>query len=215
MYHLPHYKEQDRQRIKEFIIAHPFAMLVGCSDKMPVATQVPFLIEEKEGELFLKGHIMKGTDHHKAFLQNKNALCVFTGPHTYVSARWYTEPKTASTWNYMSVHARGVLEFKNEDWLLDLLEKTTTHFENDKDSPASYQNLSPEYVEKLAKAIEGFEIKVTALDGIFKLSQNRDKESYQNIIEHLEQQEGGQKIAEQMKYRETTLFSGKSKNGEL
>jgi transcriptional regulator len=87
MYDLPYYKEQDAQVIKEFVEHHPFAFLAGCdSENKPVATQVPVFIEEKDGRKLLRGHIMKNTDHHKAFLHNANVLAVFTGNHTYVSA---------------------------------------------------------------------------------------------------------------------------------
>src|SRR5438477_5616767 len=114
MYNLPYFKEKDGQVIIDFINQHPFAMLIGSNNNLPVATQVPLLTEEKEGKLYLKGHVMKYTDHHKAFLKNPAALCVFTGAHTYVSASWYSNPQTASTWNYMSVHVKGQLTFLNE-----------------------------------------------------------------------------------------------------
>jgi transcriptional regulator len=37
----------------------------------------------------------------------------------------------------------------------------------------------------MVKAIVGFSIEVEALDNVFKLSQNRDEASQQNIIEQL------------------------------
>lgn len=93
MYDLPYHKERDEQVIQAFIEQHPFAFLTGCdAANKPVATQVPLFLEEKEGRIFLSGHIMKNTDHHKAFLQNENVLAVFTGNHTYVSATWYSNP---------------------------------------------------------------------------------------------------------------------------
>jgi transcriptional regulator len=66
------------------------------------------LVEERDGKLILHGHIMRKTDHHKAFHENPQALVVFTGPSSYVSATWYTNPHMGSTWNYMSVHLRGI-----------------------------------------------------------------------------------------------------------
>ena len=45
------------------------------------------LIDEGEGDrLLLLGHMMKNTDHHRAFEKNNEALCVFSGAHTYLSA---------------------------------------------------------------------------------------------------------------------------------
>jgi transcriptional regulator len=207
MYDLPYYKEKDHALIIDFISKNPFALLIGSGNNVPVATQVPFLIEETGDKLFLLGHIMKGTDHHKAFLANTAALCVFTGAHAYVSASWYANQQTASTWNYMSVHASGQLQFMDEAALLQLLEKTTAHFENDPQSPASFHHLPKGYIDKLAKAIIGFKIEVNKLDAIFKLSQNRDKESYTHIIEELEKSdEAGKEVALAMKERITKVF---------
>src|SRR5688572_5115819 len=128
MYNLPYFKEKNNHVILDFVQQHPFAFLAGCNENnLPVATQVPMLIEEKDGKLYLVGHLMKNTDHHKAFAKNNNVLCVFTGPHTYVSARWYSNPSQASTWNYMSVHIKGELRFLDEYKLEEILQKTSLH----------------------------------------------------------------------------------------
>lgn len=210
MYNLPYFKEQDQQVILEFIHKHPFAFICGCDDNSrPVATQIPVFIEERDGKLFLTGHMMKQTDHHKAFVHNSNVLVVFTGDHSYVSATWYSDPHQASTWNYMSVHVKGKLQFLDEQGLIEVLKKTTLHFENqDKNSTTVIDNLAEDYRNRLMKAIVAFEVQVEEIDNVFKLSQNRDKESYKNIIEKLEEQEtGGKIISEEMKRREDHLFS--------
>jgi transcriptional regulator len=161
---------------------------------------VPVFVDQREGELILSGHIMKGTDHHLAFEENPQVLALFTGPHAYVSASWYTKPDQASTWNYMSVHARGNLRFTDEQSLIDILKRTTDHFENDPHSPAGFDKLSPEYVSRLSKAIVAFEIKVEEMDHVFKLSQNRDDTSYQNIITQLEKgDDEAKRVAQEMK----------------
>jgi transcriptional regulator len=207
MYNLPDYKEADQQVLLEFMKAHSFAMLIGIYKNLPVATQIPFLVEEKDGKIFLQGHMMKNTDHHKAFEENKSALIVFTGAHTYVSGSWYSNPQTASTWNYMSIHARGDLKFEDEEKLLHILDRTTTHFENNKDSPASFHHLPKDYIDRLVKAIVGFEIEILEMENVFKLSQNRDKESYHSIIKELENSDGNAKeIAAEMKKRTLNLF---------
>jgi transcriptional regulator len=208
MYSLPYFKEKDLQVVKDFIHKHPFAFLTGCSaDNTPVATQVPVFIDEKDGAVFLSGHMMKNTDHHKAFMQNPNALAVFTGAHTYVSASWYEDKKQASTWNYISVHAKGLLRFLDEQALLDILQRTTNHFENNPYSGANFEDLSVDYVNRLSKAIIAFEIEVLDMDNVFKLSQNRDEKSYHTIIGKLEEQDAdGKAIAEEMKSRTSQLF---------
>jgi transcriptional regulator len=209
MYDLPHHKEQNAQVIKEFIDKHPFAFLTGCDrEYKPVVTQVPVFIEEKDSKKILAGHIMRDTDHHKAFVHNNNVLAVFTGHHTYVSATWYSNPHQASTWNYMSVHARGIIRFLDETALEEVLRKTTLHFEgNNQQSSTIFDNLPLDYKKRLMKAIVAFEIEVTELDNVFKLSQDRDAKSYQNITVKLkEQDKDGQVIAAEMEKRAKNLF---------
>ncbi|MDP4261895.1 MAG: FMN-binding negative transcriptional regulator [Bacteroidota bacterium] len=206
---MPYYKEEDQQVVLDFIHQHPFAFLAGCDDNgKPVATQIPVFIEEREGRLYMTGHMMRQTDHHRAFERNSDVLCVFTGPHTYVSASWYSDPHQASTWNYMSVHVKGRLRFLDQAGLIEVLKKTTLHFENGNTaSPTTFDNLSEEYTSHLMKAIVAFEIEVTEMDHVFKLSQNRDEKSYNNITAQLKDQgNDARAIAELMEKRKSKVF---------
>jgi len=210
MYNLPYFKEKDKEVTIQFMREHPFVFLTGCNvENKPVVTQVPVFIDEKDGKLFLTGHMMRQTDHHKAFENNPNVLAVFTGPHVYVSATWYDDPHQASTWNYMSVHVKGIIRLGDADDLVAILKRLTLHYENnDARSATVFDNLSSEYREPLMKAIVAFEIEVTGIDNVFKLSQNRNEKSYNNIIEKLKQQGGeGKFIAEEMEKRQSQLFS--------
>ena len=209
MYNLPYFKEKDQQVVLDFTHQHPFAFIAGCdAESKPVATQIPVFIEERNGKLFMTGHMMRNTDHHKAFEKNANVLCVFTGHHTYVSASWYSNPHQASTWNYMSVHVKGQLRFLDEQGLIEVLKKTSLHFENgNASSSTTFDNLPTEYTSRLMKAIIAFEVKVESIDNVFKLSQNRDEKSYQNIIGELQQQDADAKtIADEMEKRKEQLF---------
>jgi transcriptional regulator len=208
MYNLPHYKEPDEKVIIEFVKQHPFAMLMGVdADNKPVATQVPVFIDERSGQLFLTGHIQRKTDHYNAFEQNPNVLAVFTGAHTYVSASWYANQQTASTWNYRSVHARGLIRFFNDEELYEVLKRTTHHFENNPHSPSHVEKLPHEYVHGLMKGIVGFEVEVKELNHVFKLSQDRDEKSYDNIANELKKQGGdGEEIGNLMEQRKHKVF---------
>lgn len=209
MYSFPYFKEKDKQVILEFIEKNPFAFLTGSYlSGAQVATQIPVLLEEREGELYLQGHIMRNTDHHKAFKENPNALLVLSGPSAYVSASWYSNPQNGSTWNYISVHINGQIKFMSSDELIQFMRKLTLKFEKgNSDSLTIYDNLPVTYLEKMMPAIIGFEIKADKIDNVFKLSQNRDEKSYLNIISKLEEQGGNALlIAEEMKNRRLELF---------
>lgn len=210
MYNYPHYKEQDKEKIISFMRDHPFITLVGSDKNGRIeATQIPVLVEEKDEKLFLYGHIAKKSDHHYAFEENPNVLALFTGPHTYVSGTWYTgNPQQASTWNYIAIHARGQIRFLNETALIELLKKLSLHFENNNTGSSTiYDNLPIDYKEKLIKAILAFELEVTEMDNVHKLSQNRDEKSYDNIVQQLKKQEGdGKEIGDMMEKRKERVF---------
>lgn len=209
MYNLPYFKENDQQVVLQFMHDHPFVTLAGTDEQnRPVITQVPVLIEERNNKLYLQAHIMRQTDHHKAFEKNPDVLALFTSPHVYVSASWYDNPYQGSTWNYMSVHARGKIKFMDEAGLIELMKRFTLHFEKgNAQSPTVYNNLPDDYTGRLIKAIVGFEVEVESIENVFKLSQNRDEKSYHTIIGKLQQQGGdGAYIAEEMKKRAAEVF---------
>ena len=210
MYNYPHYKEQDLEKLISFMRDHPFVTLIGSDKNGRIAvTQIPVLVEEKEGKLFIYGHIAKKSDHHQAFEENPNALALFTGPHTYVSGSWYSgNPQQASTWNYISIHARGQIRFLDEAALITLLKKLSLRFENNNTASSTvYDNLPNDYKEKLIKAILAFELEITEMDNVHKLSQNRDEKSYDNIVQQLKKQQGDAKeIGDLMEKRKGQVF---------
>jgi transcriptional regulator len=185
MYDIPYFKADHPEEVLAYMRAHPFALICGSDEKgKPVATQVPFLFEQREDKLFLQGHFMKKQDHTNAFLKNPNALVVFSGAHTYVSASWYENKQIASTWNYQSVQASGTLRFQDAGFLHRLLTRLTETFEAP-GSPSLVQHMDPAYVQQMMQAIIGFEMEVLSIRHVFKLSQNRDKQSKTNIIAKL------------------------------
>jgi transcriptional regulator len=209
MYHFSYFKEKDKQTILDFMEEYPFAFMTGSKlNGEQVATQIPILIEERDGELYLQGHIMRNTDHHKAFIENPKALMVFTGFNAYVSASWYTNPQIGSTWNYMSVHVNGNVDFMSNEGLIQFMKKLTLKFENgNTQSQTIFDNLSDEYLSEMLPAIVGFELKAERIENVFKLSQNRDEKSYLNIISKLEELGGTSSyIAQEMIKRKSELF---------
>ncbi len=208
MYNLPHFKASNEKAVIDFMHNNPFIILCG-ADKSgnPAATHVPVLFEERDDKLFLLAHVMKKQSHTETFKENPNVLAIFYGAHTYVSASWYENKTTPSTWNYQAVHAHGILRFLDEEGLYNLLIKLTEKFENNPHSPSLVQKMDKDYIENLMQAIIAFEIEITHVEHVFKLSQNRDEKSYENIIQHLsEQDEDAKKIASAMKENSSAVF---------
>lgn len=202
MYHVPYFKTVEQTQVIQFMREHPFVTIVGTdATGLPVASHVPVLIEERNDKLFLLGHFMRKQEHTIAFEQKPEALAIFHGPHCYVSAQWYEPQNVASTWNYMTVHAKGKIQFLDEQALIAFLGRLTDYFEGAKDSPAAFAKMDPQYVQQMAKAIVAFEIEVSELEHVFKLSQNKPEAIRQNIIAHLDQGDAAaQAVGKAMKY---------------
>lgn len=202
MYKFSYYTEQDQQRVIDFMKENAFALITGIGVSYPVATQIPLGIRLKDDKIFLEGHMMKKTDHHLAFEKNNNVLVLFTGPHCFVNANWYTDPGVGSTWNYMTVHAKGKISFFDEEGTRNAVKALSDKYAGTS-SQASFDNLPKDYIDHMVKAIVGFSIEIEELDNVFKLSQNRDKDSQKNIIAQLKQRgdDNSVMIAEEMEKR--------------
>ena len=200
MYKFAHFTEKDMGRIIAFMQENSFATITGFGDPYPIATQIPLEIDVRDdGKIIVSGHLMKNTDHHKAFVKNNNILILFNGPHCYVSASWYNNPHTASTWNYMTVQAKGTIAFTDEEGTYEAIKSITNKYET-VESAAAFNTMPKEYIHPLLKAIVGFTISIEILDNVFKLSQNKTEKEQINIIDHLRiaNDDGATKIAIEM-----------------
>lgn len=187
MYDLKYFKAENQEEVITFMKAHPFVTLCGVDkNNQPVATHLPVLFKEKDGKLYLLAHAMRKQDHTIAFMENPNVLAIFSGDHAYISASWYGTKNVASTWNYKAVYAKGIVRFLDDQGLYDLLVKLTNHFEDNADSPAAVKNMDEKYVADNMKAIVAFEIELTDIQHVFKLSQNRHEADKKKIADELE-----------------------------
>ena len=194
MYKDPYYTETNEAAVIAFMKENYFAFITACGPEFPVVTQVPLHVDEnaclpdRQGKLFLSGHMMKHSDHYKIMSANENVLVIFNGPRTYISASWYEEDPMGSTFNYMTVHAKGKISFKDEAATYEAVKKITELHEGF-DNKASFDKLPRNYVSGLVKAISAFEIEVASLKNVFKLSQNRTEASKKNIAAELMKKE--------------------------
>lgn len=192
MYKTPHFTETDIRKLIALIEEYPLGtLMIPVQNEYPEATHLPFMIQEDDGRLMLRAHIMKGTGHYHAMKQTQKVRVVFQGPQAYISASWYTEPQQASTWNYMAVHALGTVQLLNEEATLTSIRDLTNRYENN--AAAGAFNTIPEaYIREHLKAIVGIEIMVHQLEGVFKLSQNKNAQTRAHIIESLRIRNHGQ-----------------------
>jgi len=185
MYIPKHFEEKDRAKLVEFMREYNFAALVNSAKKRYWATHLPILIEESGGEIYLKAHMAKANPQWANFKPDEEVLVIFQEPHSYISPNLYENPVSVPTWNYIAVHAYGVPEIlPTIEERISLLEDSFKVFESS--FKEQWQNLPEDYKNELLDGIVAFSIKVTNIEGKFKLSQNRTEGDRGRIIENLE-----------------------------
>lgn len=185
MYIPKHFEQNDREKSIAFMRAYNFAIVVSVKDEIPIATHLPFVIEERENKIVLISHMSKANEQWKTF-SDKDLLIIFSEPHAYISPTLYEKQQNVPTWNYISVHAYGKLTILNSDEeKLQVLHKQMQFFE------ASYieqfKTLDKKYIDGLMKGIVAFEITVANLQAKEKLSQNKTNTEREKIKKHLEE----------------------------
>jgi transcriptional regulator len=168
----------------EAMRAYSFAILFGPGGKdqaSAVATHLPLLVKD-EGEYgALEGHFARANPHWAA-LAGRETLVVFPGPHSYVSPRHYVEPLSVPTWNYITVHAYGVLSLVEDDEGKNRIveELITAH---DGSYLDCWRAMPDGYKRTMLAGIMGFRIPIDRIEGKFKLSQNRAVQERINVQE--------------------------------
>ncbi|QEH31880.1 Protease synthase and sporulation protein PAI 2 [Aquisphaera giovannonii] len=167
------FAEADLPTLHDFMRRHSFAVLASRGPAGLVASHLPLVLEDgpdagPNGRLL--GHMARANTQWKGV--EGEVLAIFSGPHAYVSPSWYEEEGTVPTWNYAAVHAYGTLELvEDRDGLLDILRRSVAAYEGPRPEPWRFDESAP-HVENMLRAIVGFRIAITRLEGKWKLGQN-------------------------------------------
>ncbi len=198
------YREEERAKIIKFLKQNEFAILVTYDGEKPTASHLLVEIFEEGEKLFINGHMSRANPLWKTFEKNAEVLTIFHGPHTYISPTWYNHVNVP-TWNYQAVHVYGKLRIVEDyDEAYQILKRLTDRHETA--SHYKLETLPQDFVAKEIKGIVAFQIEVTKIEANYKLSQNRNDEDYQNIVERLEEREDEMShgVAEAMKSNRQT-----------
>jgi transcriptional regulator len=211
MYIPRRYQVTDPETVAAFLAANDFATLVSYDGTRPIATHLLLALDHRaDGSLVLNGHMARANPQWHTFDPEREVLSIFSGPHTYVSPRWYNHVNVP-TWNYTAAHVYGRPRvISADDELRALLRKLVDKHEAGSGAvpPYTLDTLPEDFLVQQMKAIAGFRIEVTRIEVAYKLSQNRDAESYDNVVRELGKREDDNSLAvsEEMARRRETLF---------
>ncbi|KXH81696.1 FMN-binding negative transcriptional regulator [Sporosarcina sp. HYO08] len=195
-----YFQVKNMDEVIGFMEENSFATVVTTKKGKPIATHLPLQLQKEGEEYFIAGHFAYGNPQWRTFETSENVLVIYQGPHAYISSSWYGH-ENVPTWNYQAVHVYGQATISGEEELKQDLTKLLEKYEKHRENPILWDILSPKLLERELKGIVGFKIKVEEIQAAFKLSQNRNEEDYQNIIEKLQEEDNinSQQLAEVMK----------------
>jgi transcriptional regulator len=203
----PAFTETREEILVAHIEQHDFGLLVTQGNAGLIASQIPFLIERRDGKLYLEGHIALANPQGADLDGAADVLAIFAGPHAYISPSWYQSGPAVPTWNYATVHAYGAARrIDDADWLRNLVDRLSQRHEAREAAPWRMEMLPEPYVASMLTGIVGIEIAVSRLEGKFKLSQNRPAADRPRVVAALERRDDPESraVAQLMREREAT-----------
>jgi transcriptional regulator len=168
---------------------HSFGLVVSQQAGSLEASHLPLLLDADRGAFgTLIGHMARANPQWRGFQSADELLVIFSGPHAYISPSWYETRPSVPTWNYAAVHAYGVPHLVEEPAAVRcILEAMVQNYESSLEAPWPME-LPDDFLERMLKAIVGFEITITRLEGKLKLSQNRSQADQLGAIANLTRQ---------------------------
>lgn len=198
MYIPSYFKIDDKATMISIIKDYSFATLFSIHDGIPVATHLPLILNRDN--TYLYGHFARPNPQWKD-IKAQTVLVIFHGPHCYISPSWYETNRAVPTWNYVTVHIYGEVEWvENEQELNESLHEMVSKYEPP-NSPYNLEEIDDAFLSGMNKGIQGFKIKINKMEGKAKLSQNHPEERQRLVATKLEQslRTDEQEIAKLMK----------------
>ena len=197
--------EDDPALLHDLMQRYNFAALVTQHEGAPFATHLPFILDTARGPHgTLLAHMARANPQWHDFAEGREALVIFQGAHAYISPALYEVTPSVPTWNYAIVHAYGVPQvIEDRDRLYTLLERLVDTHEAAR-TPPWRMELPDDYLDRMMRAIVGFEIPITRLEGKLKLSQNRPEGDRRRVVAELSESDDilSVEMAEMMRVRE-------------
>ncbi|RZL10558.1 MAG: FMN-binding negative transcriptional regulator [Pedobacter sp.] len=183
MYTPNNFQFKDEAEKITFMKQYSFATIITAKDNFPIATPLPFVIDDSSGRLVLSSHFAVANEQAQ-YIGTNISLVIFSEPHAYISPSDYDRRESVPTWDYIAVHAygKGVI-IDQEAKKLKVLEDMIQFY--DKDYSHQWESLPEKFKKGMMKGIVAFELEVSDLQGQKKLSQNKTETERNRIAERL------------------------------
>ena len=187
MYLPPYFREDRPEVLAELMRDFPLAALVSHGEQGLIANHLPLLYDSSEAPYgVLRGHMARANGHWKELNSAPDALAIFQGPESYISpsllATKRETGKVVPTWNYAVVHAWGpVTVFDEPDRLREFVSNLTRVHEGKRENPWAVTDAPEDYIRDLLTRIVGIELKISRIEGKWKVSQNQPARNAESV----------------------------------
>ncbi len=198
----------DTAGLHRIIASHPLGALITPTAIPTTAglnvNHIPFELNPEGGELgVLTGHVARANPvWQECAGAAHDVLVIFRGNEGYISPSWYPGKQETHrfvpTWNYEVVHARGkLIVHDDEKFLRGVLARLTRRHEAAEPKPWKMGDAPADFLTAMIKAVVGIQIRITYLEGMAKLSQNRAQRDFDGAV-HAIESKGSQELASAM-----------------
>ncbi|MEX3314030.1 FMN-binding negative transcriptional regulator [Sulfitobacter sp. PS-8MA] len=170
----PIFRKEGRDRNLGFARDVGFGVLAINGAEGPLMAHVPFILNDA-GDL-AELHLVRSNPIARALKTPQPVRLAVSGADSYVSPDWYGIADQVPTWNYVAVHLTGTLELRPAEELPDLLARQSAIYEARlaPKTPWKMDKMTPEARDKMLRMILPCQIRVTGIEGTWKLGQNKE-----------------------------------------
>ncbi|MGB4117237.1 MAG: FMN-binding negative transcriptional regulator [Polaromonas sp.] len=188
----PEFSVASTAGLHHIISSYPLGVLVTPTTQGLDVNHIPFELNPSGSKLgVLTGHVARANPVWQPLAgASRDVLVIFRGSQGYISPGWYPSKKETHrfvpTWNYEVVHARGkLLVHDDERFLRGVLARLTRRHEAKEATPWKMGDAPLDYLSAMVKAVVGIEIVIDHLEGMSKLSQNRETRDFDGAVKAL------------------------------
>ena len=171
-------------------------LAVNDPDAAPHLSHIPFLLDA-DG-IWAHLHLVRSNPIARVLRSGpRPAKIAVSGGDSYISPDWYGADDQVPTWNYVAVHLTGMLELRPQEDLHDLLDQQSALFEDQllPKPPWTSAKMSEGVMDKMMRQIVPCAMRLTGVDGTWKLNQNKPDDVRLRAADAVEAAQMGQETA--------------------
>ncbi len=195
------FDDKNPEHAKTLMREHPLALVISNSQSGgPMVSHLPLkceVLSEPDEQWVLWGHFARINPQVQALQSKPQALVIFNGPHAYMSPSVYPDLVRVPTWNYLTLHVQGNVEFLDDPQAKDQLLKQLIA-DHEHVYAQQWRGLPEDYQQKMLSAIVGFKIRIEHRQLKLKLNQHRPEAHQAMFAQYAQGDENMQSLARWM-----------------